>query len=320
MKFIKCEKFKVTKERILQFQFFASSPVLSYYLCWWKGPDRQSLFSWRLKEALPGHWEGDLTMNRSFLLWAFWETPRWKSKREGTTWNPSCIFFFSFLLRSVYRKQRYQGCCQGKAVQTSCPAKQKDKSANATPFPSQTSSSRFLQQEIGPKFPCRPYRHWQFSHGYKTLCRSKGQHEKIMDYLHERVLKSFSKENETQILFHVPTAEISAAVNWMPALNQLGRKPEGQEGVRWNSGQAGRQEAPRGNTSSSCRSKRMGRGSKTNNNRQSSTSSRCQTVPFWRGMGWHLWRKRIFFLKLLGINYLKRCSFPRIFWNVVILD
>lgn len=61
-----------------------------------------------------------------------------------------------------------------------------------------------------------------------------------MDYLHERVLKSFSRENETQILFHVPTAEISAAVNWMPALNQLGRKPEGQEGVRWNSGQAGR--------------------------------------------------------------------------------
>ena len=26
----------------------------------------------------------------------------------------------------------------------------------------------------------------------------------------------------------------------MPALNQLGRKPEGQEGVRWNLGQAGR--------------------------------------------------------------------------------
>lgn len=26
----------------------------------------------------------------------------------------------------------------------------------------------------------------------------------------------------------------------MPALNQLGRKPEGQEGVRWNLGQGGR--------------------------------------------------------------------------------
>lgn len=108
------------------------------------------------------------------------------------------------------------------------------------PSPPKPAPQGFLQQEIGPKFPCRPYRHWQFSHGYKILHGSKGQHEKIIDYLHERVLKSFPKENETQILFHVPTAEISAAVNWMPALNQLGRKPEGQEGVRWNSDQAGR--------------------------------------------------------------------------------
>lgn len=79
----------------------------------------------------------------------------------------------------------------------------------------------------------------------------------------------------------------------------------------------GRQEAPRGNTSSSCRSKRMGRGSKTNNNRQSSSSSRCQTVPFWRGMGWHLQRKGIFFFfnyfeliiwkGVLPQNLLKRC-------------
>lgn len=107
------------------------------------------------------------------------------------------LAFFSPLLGSVSSKQRYQGCCQGKAVQTSSPSP-------PTPAP-----QGFCSRKLAPSFPCR---HWQFSHGYKILHRPKGQHEKIIDYLHERVLKSFSKENETQILFHVPSAEISAAV------------------------------------------------------------------------------------------------------------
>lgn len=80
---------------------------------------------------------------------------------------------------------------------------------------------------------------------------------------------------------------MSTVVNQMPALNQLGRKPEGQEGVGWNLGQAGRkhqEETP----AAAVEAKRMGRGSKTNNNRQSSSSSRCHTKAFWRGMGWHL--------------------------------
>lgn len=185
-------------------------------------------------------------------------------------------------------------------------------SAATFPFPTQTSSARLLQQEIGSKFPCRPCRHWPFSHGYKILHRSKGQHENIIDYLHEGVLKSFSKENETQILFHVPTAEISAAVNWMPALNQLSRKPEGQEGVRFrNSGQAGRkhqEETPAAAVEAKKGAEAL---------RQIITGrvAAVADVRLWfSGGGWdNNCEEKGFFLKLICINYLKRDSSPKSF-------
>lgn len=77
----------------------------------------------------------------------------------------------------------------------------------------------------------------------------------------------------------------------------------------------GRQETPRGNTSSSCRSKRMGRGSKTNNNRQSVAAVADVRVML-SGGGWDGICKEkgfFFFFWTLFINYLKRDSSPRPF-------
>lgn len=76
----------------------------------------------------------------------------------------------------------------------------------------------------------------------------------------------------------------------------------------------GRQETPRGNTSSSCRSKRMGRGSKTNNNRQSVAAVADVRVML-SGGGWDgiCKEKGFFFFWTLCINYLKRDSSPRPF-------
>lgn len=145
MKLINCEKFKVTEEKILQFQLLASSPVLSYYLYWWKGPDRHSLFSWRLKETSPRAL-GRRTHHEPLLLWAsrgtLWKgTPwkRWKNKREGTAWTPPCIFLPT--TGQCLQQAEISGMLPGQGC------------ADIFPFPTHTSSSRLLQQEIGPKFP-----------------------------------------------------------------------------------------------------------------------------------------------------------------------
>lgn len=100
---------------------------------------------------LPERWEGGLTMNHSF----FWVSGRHQNERTREKAQPELLLaFFSPLLQSVYRKQRYQGCCQGKTVQTSCLAEQKDESANPTPFPSQTKPTPhgFCSRKLAPSF------------------------------------------------------------------------------------------------------------------------------------------------------------------------
>lgn len=50
----------------------------------------------------------------------------------------------------------------------------------------------------------------------------------------------FKKQIKPKYYFMFLLQKGALQVNWMPALNQPGRKPEGQEAVRWNLGQAGR--------------------------------------------------------------------------------
>lgn len=98
----------------------------------------------------------------------------------------------------------------------------------------------------------------------------------------------------------------------MPALNQLGRKPEGQEGVRWNLGQAGRkhqEETPAAAVEAKEWAEAL---------RQIITG-RAAAVADVRlllsGGGWDgTWEEiGFFFFKLLCINYLIRDSSPKSF-------
>lgn len=131
----------------------------------------------------------------------FRETPRWKNKKEGINMY-SFYSFFSPSTGKWLQKVEVSGILPEQdcaVILTVKLLKRKDKTVSSTIFPNKTNSSWFSKQEIFHKFLYSPYSHWQFSHGYKTLCRSKiklkGQHEKIIHYLHEKISKSSSKEN-----------------------------------------------------------------------------------------------------------------------------
>lgn len=122
--------------------------------------------------------------------------------------------------------------------------KRKDKIVYSDNSPCQPNLTWFLKKEIYHKFLCSPDSHWQFSRVYRILHRSKiklkGQYEEIMYYLHERILKSSSKSKLNPNIILCSYCRKEHCKSTECHLNQPGRKPEGQEGVRWNLGQAGR--------------------------------------------------------------------------------
>lgn len=148
---------------------------------------------------LPECCEEEPTWTTSSLVFVR-NTPRLKNKKEGTAWIPAHSFYLLYwqvaMKSREIRDATRARLCGHFDYET---VEEKGQNCLFTTFPNQTNSLWFLKQEFCLEFLCSPYSHWQLSHGYKILCRSKiklkGQHEKIIYYLHERILKSSSKEN-----------------------------------------------------------------------------------------------------------------------------
>lgn len=172
-------------------------------LCWWKGPVthyllRSPFYLFLKTEASISQSAVKERVNMDHFLTGVFQRHTTVKEQERRHSLDSFFSYFTPLLASGYKKQipgtlPEQDCA---VILTVKLLKRKDKTVYSTTFPNQTNSSWFLKQEICHKFL---FSHWQFSHGYKIVCKSKiklkGQNEKIIYYLHERILKSSSKEN-----------------------------------------------------------------------------------------------------------------------------
>lgn len=266
----------------------AQSPITS--------SEVRSIFSWRLKQASPRVlWRRESTWITSSLEF-FRDTPRWKNKKEGIAWIPSSVILPLYWQMATKSRDTRDAARARLCSHLDCETVE-EKGQNCLFYHFPQPNQLIMVSEAG-NLPQVSLQSLTILTWVQDCLQIKDQTEgsewKNNILPSWKDLEEFLKRklNPNINLCFYCRNDCCSQLNASPL--PAGQKARGAWGCQMEF-RPGRQETPRGNTSSSCRSKRMGRGSKTNNNSQSSSSSRCQTNAFWRGMGWHLWKKGIFF-------------------------
>lgn len=173
----------------------------------------------------------------TILLWGSRETPRRENKRKGTAWTPPWIF--SSLMGSLQTAE-ISGMLPGQGCTdfSSCWTERQKCQFHPFPHPNQLlmafAAGNWAQVSL------------QTLQALKILTRvpdppqTKGSAWKNNRLPSREDLEELLKRKWNPNIISCSCCRNKSCSHRVPALNQLGREPEGQEGVRWNSGQAGR--------------------------------------------------------------------------------